>query len=163
MPDPVIHAPGIPVLLVGLVAFGLATAIVRASAFYSTLVAKEISQKRFHAIDGLRGYLALGVVFHHIIINLHYYQTGVWGLTASRLTTFLGRGSVAFFFMITAFLFWSRALDALGHLDSYRFYVSRLRRMVPMYVVSAALVIFTALALTHFHQGESISDLIRHT
>lgn len=89
-------------------------------------------------------------MIHHIVINHHFYQTGVWELTPSRVNTFFGRGSVAFFFMITALLFWGRAIDQRGHVDSFRFYVSRLRRMVPMYAVSVGLLLLTVLALTHF-------------
>lgn len=89
-------------------------------------------------------------MIHHIVITHHFYQTGVWELTPSRMNTFFGRGAVAFFFMITAFLFWGRAIDQRGHIDSFRFYVSRLRRMVPMYAVSVGLLLVTVLALTHF-------------
>ena len=79
---------------------GLGALVVRRSAFYRSLVDHEVSANRIHAIDGLRGYLALGVVLHHFVINFQYYQTGVWELTPSRLNTFFGRGSVGFFFMI---------------------------------------------------------------
>lgn len=152
----------VPVLAIGLLAFGLAAVILRQSSFYNTLVSQEIAAQRFHPIDGLRGYLALGVLFHHVVINYHFYQTGTWELTPSRLNTFLGRGSVAWFFMITAFLFWNRAITAKGKVDAFRFFTSRLRRMVPMYVLSAGLVVVTALALTHFRLLESPQQLLRN-
>jgi peptidoglycan/LPS O-acetylase OafA/YrhL len=161
MPHADIHPAG-PVFVLGLLVFVLAIAIARKSEFYRTLVDKEITANRFHAIDCLRGCLAIAVVFHHLVINYQYYQTGDWALTPSRLNTFLGRGSVAFFFMITAFLFWSRAINEEGRLDTFRFYVSRLRRMVPMYLLSAGLVVVTALALTHFRLHESLLELSRH-
>lgn len=159
---PVDVHPAVPVLVIGLLAFGLAAIMVRRSRFYHALVSQEISAQRFHSIDGLRGYLALGVLFHHVVINYHYYQTGTWELTPSRLNTFLGRGSVAWFFMITAFLFWNRAITAKGKIDAFRFYTSRLRRMVPMYLLSAGLVVVTALALTHFRLLESPLELLRN-
>ena len=157
----VIH-PAFPAVLIALVVFGLGALIVRRSAFYRGLVDREVSANRFHAIDGLRGYLALGVVLHHVVINFQYYQTGVWELTPSRVNTFFGRGSVGFFFMITAFLFWNRAVNERGHIDALRFYVSRLRRMVPMYLFSAVLVVVVALALTHFRLQEPPLELLRH-
>jgi hypothetical protein len=80
----VIH-PALPAVLIALVVFGLGALIARRSAFYRGLVDHEVSANRFHAIDGLRGYLALGVVLHHVVINFQYYQTGVWELTPSRL------------------------------------------------------------------------------
>lgn len=137
----------------------MVSAIVARSNFYGLLIEHETSSKRFHAIDGLRGYLAIGVLLHHVVINAQLYQTGSWALTPSRLNTFLGRGSVAFFFMITAFLFWGRMIDGHGKIDTLRFYASRIRRLVPMYLVSAGLLITTALAFTHFRVVVPIGDL----
>ncbi|WP_027780600.1 acyltransferase family protein [Paraburkholderia caledonica] len=151
--------PAFPVIIIGLLACGFATVIARHSRFYRALVDEEILAKRFHSIDGLRGYLALGVVFHHVMINYQYYQSGVWELTPSRLNTFLGHGSVAFFFMITAYLFWNRATSEHGHVDAFIFYVSRLRRMVPMYLFCVTLLICTVTALTHFRLMVSTRDL----
>ncbi|MEX3954880.1 acyltransferase family protein [Trinickia sp. EG282A] len=139
---------------------GFAAWIAR-STFYRALLSREASSARFHAIDGLRGYLAVGVLMHHLSINQQLYRTGVWQLTPSRIDTFLGRGSVAFFFMITAFLFWGRVLDCNSTFESVKFFTSRLRRLVPMYVTSASLVILTALALTHFRILVPAHDLTR--
>jgi peptidoglycan/LPS O-acetylase OafA/YrhL len=160
MPVTAIH-PAVPVLIIGLLTCAVAAVLVRSTSFYRTLIDKEVSSTRAHSIDGLRGYLALGVVFHHVVINYQYYQSGEWALTPSSLNTFLGRGSVAFFFMTTAYLFWSRALNESGRVDAFRFYVSRLRRMVPMYLVSAGLVVITALALTHLRLLVRPLDLTR--
>jgi peptidoglycan/LPS O-acetylase OafA/YrhL len=130
--------------------------------FYRGLLIRESESSRFHSIDGLRGFLAVGVMLHHIHLTHHFYQTGAWELTTSRVSTFLGRGSVAFFFMITAFLFWGRVIEKKGQIDPVRFYTSRVRRLVPMYLVSASLVILTALAFTHFRLGEPLKDLASH-
>ncbi|MFM0354496.1 acyltransferase [Paraburkholderia nemoris] len=142
-------------------ALGLAALIGRKRGFFRSLADREAVSSRFHAIDGLRGFLALGVMLHHIHINHHFYRTGVWELTPSRLSTFLGRGSVAFFFMITAFLFWGRAVESKGNIDTLKFYSGRVRRLAPMYLLSAGLLILTALALTHFRLVVSPLDLIR--
>lgn len=142
-------------------AFGLAALIGQKTGFFRSLVDKETVSSRFHAIDGLRGFLALGVMLHHIHINHHFYRTGLWELTPSRLSTFLGRGSVAFFFMITAFLFWGRVIDSKGSIDTLKFYSGRARRLVPMYLLSAGLLVLTALALTHFRLVVSPLDLMR--
>lgn len=120
------------------------------SAFYRDLLDAEVTATRYHAIDGLRGLLALFVMLHHIMINLQFYQTGVWDLTPSRLTTFLGRGGVSFFFMITAFLFWSQVSRKDRPFDIRSFYISRIRRLVPMYLVAVFLLILTVVAITHF-------------
>ncbi|MFM0401187.1 acyltransferase family protein [Paraburkholderia aspalathi] len=148
-------------LVAVLPAFGLATVIGQKRGFFHSLVDREAASSRFHAIDGLRGFLALGVMLHHIHLNHHFYRTGLWELAPSRLSTFLGRGSVAFFFMITAFLFWGRAIDSKGSINTLKFYSGRVRRLVPMYLLSAGLLVLTALALTHFRLVVSPLDLVR--
>ncbi|WGS52661.1 acyltransferase [Paraburkholderia sp. D15] len=143
----------IAVGMIGLVLMTLALFTLRQSAFYRGLVDREAASNRFHAIDGLRGYLALGVLFHHLAVNYQFYQTGEWGNPPPGLSTMSGRGAVAFFFMITALLFWGRVVDSGERFDAIKFYVSRFRRMIPMYVVSVVLVVLTVIVLTDFHQN----------
>ena len=69
---------------------------------------------RVHTIDGLRGFLALGVVFHHVAIYHQYMQTGKWRLPPTRFYADLGQVGVAMFFMITGHLFWTQMLKAGG-------------------------------------------------
>ncbi|XUW89073.1 acyltransferase [Burkholderia sp. M6-3] len=146
-------------LLSVVVALVVAQLVYRFSGFYTSAIDREIASSRFHAIDGLRGFLAIGVVLHHIYINHHFFLTGQWELTPSRFTTFLGRGSVGMFFMITAFLFWGRIIERKERFDAARFYQNRVRRLVPMYLVSAGLVVVTAMALSHFHLNVPLSEL----
>jgi len=73
------------------------------------------------------------------------------GIEPSRVSTFLGRGSVAMFFLITAFLFWGRIIESKERFDATRFYRNRIRRLLPMYLASAGLVAVTAMALSQFH------------
>jgi len=141
------------------VALAVAQLAYRFCGFYARAMDREIASSRFHAIDGLRGFLAIGVVLHHIHINHHFFLTGRWELTPSRLSTFLGRGSVGMFFMITAFLFWGRIIESKERFDAMRFYQNRVRRLVPMYLVSAGLVVATAVALSHFRLNVPLSDL----
>ncbi|MEI7295341.1 acyltransferase [Paraburkholderia tropica] len=151
------------IALGSLLAIGLALAIAliiyRSIGFYKQTIDREIVSSRYHTIDGLRGFLAIGVALHHIHVNHHFYLTGGWELTPSRLSTLLGRGSVAMFFMITAFLFWGRLMDSKARFEAIRFYQNRVLRLVPMYLVSAALVVVTAMALTHFRINVPLVDL----
>ena len=151
----------IPCLLIAILLLLLAYCVDRRSAFYSGRVDKEISGDRFHAIDGLRGFLAIFVLYHHAVISYFYYATGQWVPPPSRLATLFGQGSVAMFFMITALLFWHRALASNGRIDLNQFYSSRIRRMLPMYMVASGLVVLTALAFTHFRLNHSPMQLIR--
>jgi peptidoglycan/LPS O-acetylase OafA/YrhL len=85
------------------------------------------------ALDGLRGYLALLVIVHHASIHRMYWQTGVWEETDSLVHAWLGPAPVALFFMLTGFLFWSKAL--VGHkCEAGRLWLGRIRRIVPMYL-----------------------------
>jgi peptidoglycan/LPS O-acetylase OafA/YrhL len=102
---------------------------------------------RFAGIDGLRGYLAFGVFLHHACIWFFFQHTGTWQLPPSRPYTHLGHSSVALFFMITAFLFFSKLIDARRKpLDWLRLLVSRVLRLLPLYLVVMALL-FTIVAL----------------
>ncbi|MEM5450540.1 acyltransferase family protein [Paraburkholderia sp. BR14263] len=140
-------------------ALTIAQIVYHSFGFYRKAIDREVKSSRYHAIDGLRGFLAIGVVLHHIHINHHFYLTGGWELTPSRLSTLFGRGSVAMFFMITAFLFWGRVMESKGRFEAIRFFQNRVLRLVPMYLVSAALVVVTAMALTHFRLNVPLDDL----
>lgn len=160
---PLAGFPGLvlPTLVVTALLFFIAKVIDRRSAFYRQSVDEELSATRFHAIDGLRGFLAIAVMYHHAVITYFYYATGRWDVPPSRLGTLLGQGAVAMFFMVTALLFWTRALKTQGRVDLRRFFWSRITRMVPMYVVSAGALIVTALALTHFRLHDPLMQIFR--
>src|SRR6266404_2564608 len=102
----------------------LASAIFRWIPFYRSVVA-SVGASRFETLDGLRGYLALAVFFHHAVIQYHYYRTGSWGLTGSRLYEAFGPIAVMFFFMITGFLFWSKAIAKGGRVAPIPLYKNR--------------------------------------
>ncbi|MFX1675219.1 acyltransferase [Paraburkholderia sp. A2WS-5] len=153
--------PAITALALIVASLALGGAIASKLSFFRVAIDNEIAARRFHAIDGLRGYLAIAVVIHHIGINYLYYQTGIWQITPSRVNTFLGHGAVAMFFMITALLFWSRVLTSNGNLDTRKFFVSRVRRMVPMYLLASGLVVVTAISLTHFKLAVGVGDFLR--
>ena len=93
---------------------------------------------RVRTIDGLRGFLALGVMFHHGAIYHRYLRGGIWASPPSRLYDLLGGGGVALFFMITGYLFWGRLLDEGGRPDWARLFIGRLFRIAPVYLLAIA-------------------------
>ena len=102
---------------------------------------------RFASIDGLRGYLALGVFLHHGCIWYFYQHSGEWKQPPSRLYTHLGHSSVTLFFMITGFLFFSKLIAARQRpLDWLQLVVSRVLRLVPLYLF-VMLLLFTTVAV----------------
>lgn len=111
--------------------------------------------ERYSSIAGLRGYLAFLVFLHHAVIWYFYLQTGRWDVPPSRLYTHFGQTSVALFFMVTAFLFSSKLLEGRSRpIDWLRLYVSRVLRLVPLYML-AMLVLF---AIVGFVSGWQLRE-----
>lgn len=134
-------------------------AISRKSLFYLRLLDAEVASERFHPIDGLRGFLALGVFFHHAVVSYFFYTQGHWDLPPSQFYTLLGQVGVALFFMITAFLFWNKGLQARQFLNAPRMFWSRLCRLAPMYLFSVACVFAVAIVVTDFEVRQTIKTL----
>jgi peptidoglycan/LPS O-acetylase OafA/YrhL len=106
---------------------------------------------RVQTIDGLRGFLALGVFFHHAAIYHQYLLTGDWALPPSRFYANLGQGGVSVFFMITGYLFWTQVLKAKGRLNLLKLYIGRTFRIVPLYLLLAFFVLLSVGFITGWH------------
>ena len=140
-----IDSPLIAVLMIG-VALAVATILVRTS----SSIRRTLSHVELHrqtSIDGLRGFLGIGVFVHHTVITWFFLHGSPWQLPPSRFVVHLGQTSVALFFMITAFLFWGRVLDRGSRIDWTEFLVSRLYRLYPVYLLMLALLLTTALTV----------------
>jgi len=125
-------------------------------------VAVPAVPRRNGTIDGLRGYLALGVVLHHSAIWYFYAQGEKWQLPPSAFYTHLGQSSVALFFMITGFLFYGKVLDAGDQgLDWSRLAVSRVLRLVPLYVCAIGSMLLVVLAMGSFELHDSLFTLAK--
>jgi peptidoglycan/LPS O-acetylase OafA/YrhL len=123
----------VPAMLSLLVA--IATAWLLAQKFGAPL-----NQGRYASLDGLRGYLAIFVFLHHACIWYFYLKTGLWQEPPSSLYNHLGQSSVALFFMITGFLFFSKLLDGRAkNIDWEKLFWSRLCRLVPLYLFTMVL------------------------
>ena len=92
----------------------------------------------------------MSVLFSHAVVTYFYFQTGVWAPPASPFYAFLGSGPVTLFFFVSGFLFWSKCLahDGVGEYGSYL--AGRVRRLVPAYYASVAIVMLLVLARMHF-------------
>ncbi len=112
---------------------------------------------RFASLDGLRGYLAFGVFIHHGAVWYQFLRTGEWERPTSPLYSNLGQASVALFFMITGFLFWSKLLRGRSEpIDWSKLYLSRILRLTPLYAIAVILVVVTVGILTDFHLTEPL-------
>lgn len=117
--------------------------------------------ERYQTIDGLRGFLAIGVFIHHATIWHQYINTGIWEAPKSNLYNHLGQTSVAFFFMITSFLFVTKLINSKEKEFNWKaFYISRIFRLVPMYYVSLCLLILYVMIKSDWQLQVGISSFL---
>jgi peptidoglycan/LPS O-acetylase OafA/YrhL len=142
--------------------------LVKRSAFIQSVVAK--SEKSSHrTLDGLRGFLAINVLFHHATFTYFYFQQeGRWKLPMSAHFHFaIGAEAVTMFFMMTAFLAWSRIIER-PKFNVLTFYLKRLIRIFPAHWVSLILVLLVVIVSSKFslqspsmmHVARSLDDWI---
>ncbi len=104
---------------------------------------------RYATIDGLRGFLALGVFLCHGCIWYFHARTGRWELPPSNLYTHFGQSGVALFFMISGFLFFSKLIDGrVRPIDWGRLFVARFLRLAPLYLLMVLLLVVLVLAMS---------------
>jgi peptidoglycan/LPS O-acetylase OafA/YrhL len=113
------------------------------------------AQSRIRTLDGLRGFLALGVVFHHAAIYHEYIRTGAWVPPPSRFYAGIGPIGVALFFMITGYLFWTQMLIAHGRPNFLKLYLGRIFRIVPLYTFLAVVLLATVGIMTQLQLREA--------
>jgi peptidoglycan/LPS O-acetylase OafA/YrhL len=134
--------------------FSLAYVAARTIPFYRRETAR-LAASRHGYLDGLRGFLAFGVVLTHMLSFHLWYQNGWWNWPPVRIYTICGTTAVSLFFMITGFLFWKKAIDdGGGYMDWRALYASRFRRLAPLY--------FVAVMVTFFYVGMR-TDWTLHT
>lgn len=150
-------------LAINLACFLVARWLALCSAFFSRHLELPLAggTQRVEMIDGLRGWLALGVLFHHAAHMHSYFTRGEWDFGSWRLFGDAGAVGVCLFFMVTAYLFWGRVLRADGRLAVGEFYRSRIRRIVPMYLASVLMVLAVVAVLSHFELHVSLATLAK--
>jgi peptidoglycan/LPS O-acetylase OafA/YrhL len=130
-------------------------------AIVAPIVGIEAPNHRYSSIDGLRGFLAILVFLHHSSSWYYFTRSHQWGIIPSGLFNHFGSTSVAMFFMITAFLFFSKLIEANGRpFDWLKLYVSRAVRIVPLYVLAVLALFLMVGFVTHFTRRESIGSLM---
>lgn len=144
-------------LCVYAVAFITASALIAFLPYCSATSQNDTS--RFAQIDGLRGYLALGVFLTHAVTVKHWLEFGGWGWPPSSFFTMAGTVPVSIFFMITAFLFWGKAIKAQGRIKPYSLLRSRLRRLAPLYLSTVPLLLFFVGVDSHWTLRTDLSSL----
>jgi len=108
---------------------------------------------RVSSLDGLRGVLATAVIVHHFAVSYFWHVTSSWQTTDSRVLNNMGTVPVSLFFMITGYLFAAKIYR--GEPKWRAIYLSRVRRIFPMYVFSVALIVAIA-----FYQSAARAPII---
>jgi peptidoglycan/LPS O-acetylase OafA/YrhL len=147
----------IPCVLLMLFYLACAHLFVGHNRFYGQIT--STSGDRYESLDGLRGFLALGVFFHHAVLTQAAYITGKWS-SVSGLYGALGPVSVAFFFMITGFLFWSKAINNHARVNAFKLWKNRLWRIAPMCLFSVVAMLAIVAAESGFQLRQPLVKLI---
>jgi len=114
------------------------------------------AKERVETIDGLRGFLAASVMVYHGLINYNYVTVGKWLAADALFYRPLGGVAVMFFFMITAFLFWTRLLRRDGRPDWAALYIGRFFRIVPLYIFAVLAMTFIVFWRSGFELREPL-------
>ena len=65
----------------------------------------KLKNNRIVTLDGLRGYLAIGVFLIHYLVTYQWIFTGIWMPTSLKIFNNIGQASVSLFFIMTGYLF----------------------------------------------------------
>ncbi len=130
------------------------------SVFLTNKIVKiDIANVHYPEIDGLRGYLAFFVFLHHSYIWRFFLQNDEWNQPESNLFNHFGQTTVAFFFVITAFLFTLKLIHSKNKEINWSSYINaRVYRLFPMYLFSVGIIFFIAGYLTNFKSKIPFSE-----
>jgi peptidoglycan/LPS O-acetylase OafA/YrhL len=117
---------------------------------------------RHELCDGLRGLLAMSVLFHHIVVSFYAWTGHGWLDPSTFLFAQLGPIPVHLFFAISGFLFWQKLKLSPGRISWGRFYLDRLRRLAPAYYVSFGYLLFLVFLQSKFRLFEPLPEFFRN-
>lgn len=117
-------------------------------------------QARFVSLDGLRGYLAFAVFFHHYVITWYWKVDGDWSHSPQVFFQNYGRVGVAIFFIITGFLFISKIIQSNGKPNWLKLYESRIYRILPLYLFTIGIITFIVFSSSNYKINVSVSSLL---
>jgi len=142
--------------------FGLISTLIITSKLNTALPSKN-KKNKYTFLTGLRSILAIGVLFHHSIIIYYFYQTGKWDAPPSIFYTILGQLSVATFFSLTSFLFFSKILSSNKKIIFTEFIMGRIKRIGPVYILASVLIIISILINSSLSITEPLENFIYHS
>lgn len=153
------HSSPIFGLAILVIVFAFTSAVISALPFYQGQLERHEGAK-FIQLDGLRGYLALFVFLTHALSSYYWYINGNWSWPESSFYILCGQIPVAIFFMVTGFLFWGKAISTGGKINWRALALSRIRRLVPLYIFMLVLVLIVVGIVTGWQLREPLSRVL---
>ena len=141
-------AQGWPPLIILALLLGAIELILRKTEWLASFESPLVG--RLASVDGLRAILAYGVVVCHVGTFYYMTQGAAWGPHPNPYFRQAGAASVRLFFMITGYLYWSKAIGGGGRLAPWRLYRNRLLRIMPLYALLIATLVVIALFASSF-------------
>jgi peptidoglycan/LPS O-acetylase OafA/YrhL len=113
----------------------------------------DFSGRRYFHIDGIRGLAALFVVMNHAVFSFTNNGFSPPAVDTSKFLIFAHAGDIGvqIFFCITGFLFFDKIIKTKNNIDWSGFFQSRIKRLVPMYLMATTIVAILTLL---WSQGE---------
>ena len=127
--------------------------------FHRELAANDQERFRLTQLDGLRGLLALSVVFIHALEYHDYLVVKKWSSPPSNFYLQLGVFPVTMFFFLSGYVFW-RKLVKRSQLSTGAFLKNRLSRLGPVYGVACAWLFILMAFESHFKENVSFLKLV---
>jgi peptidoglycan/LPS O-acetylase OafA/YrhL len=143
-----------------LICFGISILTAKLISRHHLFSFLTLRQGRYSSIDGLRGFLAISVLFHHFIITWYWKVSEKWVKPPEDYYQNYGKVSVAIFFAITGFLFISKILKDRGKINWIEFYESRIFRIYLLYIFIIFIVTIVVFSL-NFKLEVSLGEIVR--
>jgi len=119
-----------------------------------------LDERRNPSIDGLRGFLAIFVFYHHSNIWYSYIHTHKWVAPSSHFYTNIGQVGVIFFFMITGYLFTGK-IKKNKSLNWPALFRGRLFRLTPLYLFTIMLLVIMVFITSDWKIHTSLTDVFK--
>ena len=88
----------------------------------------------------------------------NWFHTQTWSWPPSKFYEMCGTVPVSLFFMITGFLFWGKAVRSAGEVSWQVLYLSRLKRLAPLYISTIPLLLVLVGSLTQWTSGDTLTN-----
>ncbi|WP_040364355.1 acyltransferase family protein [Commensalibacter intestini] len=122
-------------------------------AIFTTIIVSIFSTKYFSfldkaeqgrelTIDGLRAFLALAVIYHHMVFSYNLFYGKGW-IIDYPVNARLGKVALSFFFMISAYILTQKNIQTTC--GFIKFYINRFFRIAPMFWLSTSICLGTAI------------------